>query len=241
MSNTKSKVALVTGGAKRIGQAIALSLAAQGYSIALHYYTSKAAAEKTAQAIKNLNVDCQIFPADLTDLQSTQNFVKRVFTHYSKIDVLVNNASLFQPSTLKKGDLKQFENDMAVHVRVPFLLISQFAKRYKAGNIINILDTRISDAKAPRFSYLLAKKALAELTTMAALELAPAIRINGIAPGLILAPEGEKQSYLQRLTQRIPLRKKGELQHITQSIEFLLNNDFLTGQIIYVDGGEHLI
>ncbi|MBI5415667.1 MAG: SDR family oxidoreductase [Candidatus Omnitrophica bacterium] len=240
--------ALVTGGAQRIGQAICYALARSGYKIALHYGHSAAEARQTAQHIRENGGVCAIFPCDLSDKRAVENLLGRVLKKFSRIDVLINNASVFEPSSLKKDEHDAMKRHFAVNFHAPYILMRSFARRAGEGSIINILDTHIVRDKTSHSAYLLSKKALAELTKMAAVEFAPGVRVNAVAPGLILppaSPEGgpanQNPGYLERLAKDVPLKRKGRVANVTDAVLFLLDNDYVTGQIIYADGGEHLI
>jgi pteridine reductase len=234
-------VVLVTGGAKRIGGAICLSLASMGYKIALHYNTSGLEAKNTAAAIRRKGGTCELFSCDLSDEQQTIALIPSVLKKFSKLSVLINNASIFEPATIKSSNLISLNKHFAVNFKAPYILTTQFAKKCRKGHILNILDTHITGNKTTHANYLLSKKTLGELTKLSAVELAPHIRVNGISPGLIFPPAKAAPGYLEKRAKGIPLRKKGHINQIIQSIEFLLNNPYLTGQIIYNDGGEHLI
>ncbi len=232
---------LVTGAAKRIGKAICLSLSSLGFSIALHYYHSSREAEKLTETIKKKGGKCQLFQCDLSSNEQTSHLISNVLKKFPNLNLLINNASLFEPSTIKDSNTATLRKHFAVNFDAPYILTAQFAKKCKKGHIINILDTHIVNHATRYTSYLLSKKALCELTKISAVELAPNIRVNAISPGLILPSAKAKSDYLQRLTKKIPLQKRGNARHITCSIAFLLNNPYLTGQIIFNDGGEHLI
>ena len=227
--------ALVTGGAKRIGRAICLKLAHMGYSIALHYHNSAKEAQKTRDSIREGGGTCELFSCDLTNDTEVSRFIKKVSKKFPDLNLLVNNASVFKKSNLRIVTAKDFDRDFAIHVKAPLMLSQDFAAQCHAGQIINMLDTCIVNDKTERFSYLLSKKALGGLTRMAAVELAPNIRVNGIAPGFILPPEGSNKRVDQ-----IPLKKKGDVDNVTDAIEFLIRNPYVTGQVIFIDGGEHL-
>jgi len=232
---------LVTGGARRIGRAVALSLAADGYDIALHYNASAADALKTAAAIRKLGVECDIFSADLRDTVDTEALLCGVLRRFSRLAVLVNSASIFRPSGLGNDGLKLLDENLAIHVRAPWVLSAGFVKAVKAGVIINFLDTKISGNMTAFGAYLLSKKALSELTKMQAVAFAPRVRVNAVAPGLILAPEGKGAGYLRQRARSIPLKRPGAVKDITQAVRFLVTSDYVTGQTVFVDGGEHLI
>jgi NAD(P)-dependent dehydrogenase (short-subunit alcohol dehydrogenase family) len=235
------QTALITGSAKRIGRAMAVALAGQGYTVALHCNRSRADAEQAAQEIRESGGSCGIFCADLADEKQVQGLIPSVLKKYRQLDLLINSASIFKKDNLKTGDPALFNRQWAVNFKAPYILTSAFARKCKRGHIINILDTHIVQNKVSHVSYLLSKKALAELTKMAAVELAPEIRVNAVAPGLILPPAGKEKGYLDRLARDIPLKKRGEISYIVAAVRFLLDNEYLTGQILFVDGGEHLV
>lgn len=238
---TSRKVVLVTGGARRIGGAICRTLGRSGYSIALHYGTSSAAAEQTAGRIHEDGGICATFACDLADVRATENLVPCVLEEFGRLDVLINSVSIFEKSSLEEGSLEIWDRHFAVNLKAPYILMRSFAHWAKEGNIINMLDTHIVRNKTSHAAYLLSKKTLAELTKLAAVEFAPRIRVNAVAPGLILPPASQKTHYLDRLAKQVPLRRKGSVGHITHAISFLLENDYVTGQVIYEDGGEHLV
>lgn len=231
---------LITGGAQRIGRAIALHLARAGYSIALHYNRSRTNAQDLANEIRNLQVGCHIFKAELANSNAVTSLITQVIKKFPDLRYLINNASIFEKSTLRNCDIKDFDRELAINLRAPFILSSQFASHIREGAIINILDTNVSKNRTAHVSYLLAKKSLSELTRIAAIEFAPDIRVNAVAPGLILPPNSKGKDYLDRLAKNIPLKRKGEPADIAKAVHFLFENTYITGQTIFVDGGEHL-
>ena len=233
--------ALVTGGAKRIGKAICLSLSSMGYKIALHYHKSGTEAKRVAKTIWQKGGICELFSCDLSDEHQTIALIPSVLKKFSRLNVLINNASIFEPTTIKSSELIWLDRHFAVNFKAPYVLTAQFARKCQKGHIINILDTHIVDNKTSHANYLLSKKALGELTKLSAVELGPYIRVNGVSPGLIFPPAQARTGYLEKRAKNIPLKKKGDVNQITRSIEFLLNNPYLTGQIIFNDGGEHLM
>ncbi len=235
------KAALVTGAAKRIGRVIALHLASLGFDIALHYNTSPEDAQSTNKEILKRGVDCRLFRCDLTKTSAASRLISSVKKEFPHLNFLINSASFFEKSDFTLKSLNQLDKNFNVHLNAPYILTSEFARLVRKGQVINILDTNVLKNKTPYFNYLLSKKSLAELTKLAAVRLAPHIRVNAIAPGLILPPAGLGQDHLKRLAQNIPLKEKGSPEHISQTVEFLIQNDFITGQTIFVDGGEHLI
>ncbi|MBU4486006.1 MAG: SDR family oxidoreductase [Candidatus Delongbacteria bacterium] len=240
MDEIKRKAALITGGAKRIGAGIAVELAKDGYDIAIHYNTSEAEAIETQNEIKHLGRECSIFKGNLKDLSFINELVMVAFSTFPHLNVLINSASTFKRAEIINTTPHIFDELINVNLRAPFFLIKEFAKFCEEGNIINILDTKTAKYQNVYSAYILSRTALLELTEFAAVEFAPKIRSNGICPGLILPNGNEDEEYVKRLETKIPLGKKGNIFNITETVKFLLNNDFITGEIIYVDGGENL-
>ena len=238
----KSKNAvLITGGAQRIGKAIALALADRGFDIALHYNHSRDEAIDVANQIRPKGVRCEVFACDLQKESQVLLLLEKARKKFPHLNLLVNNASMFLPSGLGRHDLKLLDVHWTINFRAPFILSGEFVRLCQKGQIINILDTKVVKNKTEHLGYLLSKKALSELTKLLAVSLAPSIRVNGISPGIILPPPNKGQSYLDKRAQQIPLKRAGDVRFITLSVEFLLDNEFVTGQTIFVDGGEHLI
>ena len=241
MKTTARSTALVTGGARRIGREVALALATDGFDIAIHYNGSFPDAVQAAKLVKRAGVDCDIFQADLLDEDDLVGLVGGVAKRFPRLSVLVNLASLFVPSGLGTADLELLEKQWGVHVKAPWVLSSEFAKTVKSGAIVNFLDAAIVRNKSDFGAYLLSKKALADLTKMQAVRFAPRVRVNAVAPGLILPPAGKGRNYLKGLAGRVPLKRVGNPGNVAQAVRFLVANDYVTGQTIFVDGGEHLL
>jgi NAD(P)-dependent dehydrogenase (short-subunit alcohol dehydrogenase family) len=243
MTRTKKTVpvALITGGAKRIGKAIAIRLANRGYAIALHYHSSKAEASATARRIRQRQGHCELFCCDLSDPAAVCSLIKSVLKTFSRLDILINNASVFKPGPLKDARVSELDRSYAIHLRAPYILMQEFASLQKRGQIINILDTKISQNAVTHVPYLLFKKALADLTRLAAVELAPAFRVNGVCPGPILAPEGKSSDYLKNAARTVPLQKSGSPEDICDAVEMLIDHNYMTGQLLFEDGGAHLL
>ena len=239
MANTKA--ALITGGAKRIGKAIALHLAQNGYDIALHYNTSKKEANLVKNEINKLGRKCSLYKCNLLNTKELTSLIKEVKKSFPNLSLLINNASIFEEEKFLKTDLSFLDRHLNVNFKAPFFLSQSFAKYCKKGQIINLLDANVTRSKTKYFAYNLSKKMLFEFTKMSAVELAPQIRVNAIAPGPILSPPGKDLNYLQKKGLIVPLQKKGEVKNIIQCIRFLVENNYVTGQCIFVDGGKHLV
>jgi pteridine reductase len=242
MNKQKSPgTAFVTGGAQRIGRAICLVLADRGYNIALHYNHSGKEADKLAAEIRNKGVVCKTFACDLSRQSEVLLLLGKVLKEFRDMSLLVNNASIFTPSKFERKDLKLLDENWMINFKAPFILSADFARLCKQGQIINILDTKVTQNKTTHIAYIISKKALHELTKLCAVEFAPKIRVNAIAPGIILPPPGKNGDYLKKRAGEVPLKKSGDVRYITQSVEFMIDNDFVTGQVIFADGGEHLL
>ena len=234
------EAALITGAAKRIGAEIAIELAKSGYDIALHYNFSEIEALQTQSKIREIGVECRLFKGDLKDKAYLSELIKAVYSSFPNLSVLINNASIFKRASISDTEFKLFEELIDINLKAPYFLIKEFASVCGSGNIINILDTKITTNQNVYAAYILTKKALSELTKMAAVEFTPKIRVNGICPGLILPAINESDEYIERLEKKVLLQRKGSPKNISSTVKFLLENDFITGEIIKIDGGENL-
>ena len=199
------KTALITGASKRVGKAMTEHLAQKGWNIAIHYNTSGNDAEQLCTELSR-NYPSQhfeVFQSDLNRSEEVEMLIGRVMQKFSGIDLLINNASVFEPARLDETSLDFLEQQMNVNFKAPFILCCDYARAFESGNIVNFVDTRIVNNKSNFAAYPLSKKALWELTKMAALEFGPGIRVNAIAPGLTLAPEEKDEDYLWKLAEKI--------------------------------------
>lgn len=236
------QTALITGASKRIGKTIAEHLAEKGWNIAIHFNSSEKPAEVLVNGLtaKFPKQKFLAFKANLSNIHEVFKLIPNVLEEFEEINLLVNNASVFDSGYLKTTSVELYDQQMNVNLKAPFFLMRDFAEICKRGNIINFVDTRVTSNKSNFTAYSLSKKGLWNLTQMAALEFAPEIRINAIAPGVTLAPEERDENYLVNLAQNIPMKKPGGLEPIIKSLDFILENDHLTGQLIFADGGENL-
>lgn len=233
--------ALITGGARRLGKALALHLAERGYVIALHYHQSATEAEALSQEINELGGICRCYQADLSEPTAGTYLIERIFTDGLKISLLINNASCYYAKGLRQTTSTDWEHMFALHLRTPFFLIQALVTiSTDGGHIINLIDAEVSTNKTRYFPYLLSKKGLADLTRMAALELAPLWRVNGISPGYMLDPIDDSIANPASVVSKIPLQRRGNPHQVVQALAYLLDNDFVTGQILTVDGGATL-
>lgn len=236
------KTVLITGAAKRVGKGIAIHLATQGWNVAIHYNSSEMEAELFLSELKSSfpGQQFEIFKADLNNVQEVETLIPQVVRVMKNIDLLINNASVFERNKFTNTDSDFLDRQMNVNFRAPFILTRDFARLFSKGMIINFVDTRIVNNNSNFAAYSLSKKALWEMTKMTALELGPDIRINAIAPGLTLPPDEKGEDYLWKLAEKIAMKRPGGLDPILKSLDYILNNDYLTGQLLFCDGGENL-
>ncbi len=232
--------AIITGGARRIGLVISQTLARAGWDIAVHYHSSRNQAKDLARHITDLGRRCEIFQADLGDTGQLGKLIERVCDQMGDADLLVNNASIFTGGTFLQTEPACLDGNFAINLQAPLLLSQAFAKTVGSGQIVNIIDSRIARTVTDHFAYTLSKNALWEMTKMLAKELAPNIKVNAVCPGLILPAEGEDDSVFDSIIPKIPLKRQGRPQEVADAVRFLAESKFITGQAIFVDGGEHL-
>lgn len=227
----EGKVALVTGGAVRIGAAICRALAAEGARVVIHYRRSKKEAVALAKEIGG-----RVIQSDLDSEAACARLIARA----GRLDILVNNAAVFGKDSVRSMTAAKIGQKFWPNLLVPMLLTRAFARSVKKGAVINLLDRRITSLDAECVSYVLSKKALAEFTSIAALDLAPGIRVNAVAPGAVLPPPGKGKKYLHDNAGPVPLKRQVTPREVAEAVVFLLQSDSITGQIVYVDGGQNL-
>jgi pteridine reductase len=235
------QAALITGGARRVGKETALYLASSGYDIALHYNRSQAEADYVAKQIKEHGVECELLQADLEDSSTYQPLLEKARSRFPQLSVLINNASVFDTGNFLEGDLALYEKEFRTNLQAPIFLTQAFAQQIGKGSVVNMLDTCITKHKHSYFYYLLSKKSLSEFTKMAAVELAPSIRVNAVCPGYVLPSEGWGEDYKMELEARLPMKKLATISDILQAVHLLISTQSITGQSIFIDGGEHLL
>lgn len=240
----RGKKALVTGGAKRLGREIALALGASGTDVAVHYNSSSGPAEAVCQELAEKGVRGIPLQANLDDPTTGDGLFEAAWAAMDGLDILVNNASIFPAGRLNGMELDEVQRNLRVNAWNPFLLIRAFWRKaqetHTSGSVVNLLDTRLVGGDLAHAAYHLSKVTLAELTSMTALEFGPELRVNGVAPGAVLPPEELDEAYLESLTKTLPLKRRGYPKDIAGAALYLLAADFVTGQVIYVDGGRHL-
>ena len=239
-------LALVTGGAHRLGKAFALTLACMGYDLLLHYHSSEEQAQRTKTEIESLGVKVNLFKADLTQPDQIQSLISNLdsllsLTTYQLL-LLVNSAAIMPVGNPREFQLKDWDSALDLNLRAPFLLAQEAVKRMTAGGlIVNITDIGAQKAWSRYPSYTVSKSALESLTKLLARAFAPNIRVNAIAPGLVLQSDVVTPEQWDKLVNRLPLKRAAALDEVTSALEFLIKNEYITGQTIVVDGGYSLI
>ncbi len=240
----KNKVVLVTGSAHRVGAQIIREMHAHGACIVLHYRHSVDAASKLAENLNNERHDSVILvKANLQDEESYELLIDKTIEHYHRLDILVNNASSFFPTAVGKVDMRQWNDLMDSNLKAPFFL-SQAAAPYLEKNhgcIINIADIHAEKPLKGHAVYCMAKAGLVMMTKSLAKELGPKVRVNAIAPGAIMWPEGLENDVKEDIISRTALKRQGTIDDIAKTALFLAKNaDYITGQVLAVDGGRSL-
>ena len=238
----EAKKIIITGGATRVGAAIAKSLAGYEVDITVHYYKSKNLANKLKKELEDLGSNVFLIKADLNNSYQTQRLIKEAFKKMKGIDCLINNASIFENDSLTNFNDRSFSKHMNINLKAPALLTQNFKKHVKKnnGNIINIIDQRIEKLTPYFLSYTLSKSALGTLTITSAMKLAPNIRVNAISPGPTLKNKRQSESHFKKQWKSVLLKKKVDLENICETVKFLIKNDNVTGEIINVDSGQRL-
>ena len=229
---------LITGGAVRVGRELALRFSEAGFQVCVHYNSSGNEAEELAAHIKSRGGSCCLFQADLLKNDAAQKLIDRVCSEAGIPELLINNAAVFHRSSIQETDIPLLEQTFRVNLFAPFALTAAYARKSATGSVVNILDTKISGNGSLYAAYNLSKKALADFTRAAALELAPGIRVNGVAPGVLINSGGEGVPLPD--PEKLPLKKDGTPEELFRTVLYLHRNRSVTGQIIYTDGGAHL-
>ena len=239
---TQGKV-LITGAATRIGRAIALALGAAGWGVVVHHNRSKSAADEVVAEIEKRGSRAIPLAADLTDPRQTSDLVAAATKALGSIDCLINNAALFEGDNIETLDRESWGAHLSVNLTAPLMLTQAFAGQLAAnaeGNVINIIDQRVWNPTPHFISYTLSKAGLWTMTQTLALALAPRIRVNGIGPGPTLPSMRQSESEFEEQWRALPLRRRTKLEDIVDAVNYILGAGAMTGQMIALDGGQHL-
>lgn len=244
MSTSKRGTALVTGGAKRIGEAIVRALHADGFRVLVHCHRSRADGELLVRGLNATRAaSAVLLTGDLGKAEELDALIDETLELAPDLALLVNNASLFEPTPLASTTAAQWDALVQTNLRAPFFLVQGLAPRLAGnfGNVVNLLDIHGERPLKDHPVYGMTKAGLTALTRALARDLAPALRVNGVAPGAILWPAGATEAHKQQLLAKIPLQRPGEPEDIARAVLFLATQaDYITGQVLVVDGGRTL-
>jgi NAD(P)-dependent dehydrogenase (short-subunit alcohol dehydrogenase family) len=234
------KTILITGGARRVGKIFALACAKAGADVVIHHGHSDEEAEQVQKQITSLGRRAWVFQADFIESSQAEGLISRV-SETTPLHGLVNSAAIFESVSLENTSLERWEKHLAINLTAPFLLSQAFARQAQEGaRIVNILDWRALRPGADHFPYTISKAALASMTSSLAVALAPKINVNGLALGAILPPSHGKPR--PDITKQIPAGRWAEQEEVEQALVFLLTcPTYITGEIIHLDGGRHLV
>jgi pteridine reductase len=235
----RGKRALVTGAGQRVGQAIALALGAQGMKVAVHYRESRAGAEHTASEIQKSGGEALLLSADLSSRDAARDLVDRAVTQLGGLDLLVASAASFEWVPLAEVDDAAWDRSLSLNLASPFALVHQAVPALRAarGSVVFITCSSATVPMKNYLPYVVSKGALQHLMKTLALELAPEIRVNAVAPGTVMPPASYDVAAVQRLSRAIPLGRVGSPQDIAAAVVFLASSPFVTGHELAVDGG----
>ena len=234
---------IITGGATRIGAAIAESLASLKNQITIHYNKSKEKAEKLKKILEKKGSKVFLIKADLNKISELNKIIKFANKKMKGINCLINNASVFENDNIKKFSIKRWDNHLNINLKAPALLIQQFAKivsKNTSANVINIVDQKVFKITPYFLSYTLSKTGLYTLTKTSAMSLAPNIRVNGIAPGPTIKSKRQSLKHFKKQYLSTLLRKNVDTKEICSAIKFLITSKSITGQVIAIDSGQNL-
>lgn len=235
----RRKVALVTGAARRVGQALAVTLAHRGYDLAVHHHGTEA--EATLAACRDAGVSAAAFRADLTEPETPAALVRRVVEHFGRLDVVVNSAAIMVRTPVGEITAAAWDAVLDLNLRAPFLIAQEAARHLPEGGVIvNIADLAAFEIWPAYLPHGASKAALVHLTRGLARVLAPRVRVNAVAPGTVLLPDGWDARSADHLTETTPLRRWGSPQDVAQAMLYLIDATYVTGETIVVDGGRHL-
>ena len=233
---------IITGGATRIGAAIAKRLAGRGVEIVIHFNKSKSNAEKLKKELSKKQTKVYLVKGDLSKESDVNKILKFAKSKLKYFDCLINNASLFENDKLENFSSKSWENHISINLKAPALLTKEFSKNIKGqnNNIINIIDQRIFKLTPYFFSYTLSKTGLYTLTKTSAMSLSPNIRVNGIAPGPTIKNKRQSEKHFRSQYLATPLKRQVDIKEICNAVDFFIKNGSITGQVLALDSGQSL-
>lgn len=235
-------IALVTGGARRVGRAMTLGLAREGYDLLIQYHQSEDAAESVVREVEALGQRAVAVRGDLADPAAVDAVAATLQDEFARLDLLVNNASLFEPRQLLQVEADEWDRVMAVNLKAPFLLLKATAPLLKAarGSVVNLIDLSAMQPWAEYAHHAVSKAGLLHLTRIMARAMAPQVRVNAIAPGTVLPPDDWDEARLARARDSALLQTIGSPEDVVHTLLFLTRSPFITGEVVVVDGGRML-
>lgn len=243
MTSHPDQIALVTGAATRIGAAIARRLAGEGFAVVIHYRSKPEEAEALAADIRESGARAATLQADLADRTQRSRIIAEAAAHFGPLTLLVNNASSFDRDSARDLDEALWDQHFAIHAEAPAFLARDFAAQLPPGakaNIINLIDARVLDLSPAFFSYTLSKSVLWTMTRTMAQSLAPDIRVNAVSPGPAVPPPGVTPEAHAKRNAELPLGEAADAEGLAEGVIAILKLPTLTGQMLALDGGEHL-
>ena len=243
MIKQNSKTVLVTGGGQRIGRAISLALADDGWQVAVHFNSSLEQATEVVDEIAHSGNIAMAVQADLTNEEAVTSLISNISSELAPVTAVINNASIFEEDTVKNVTKDSWDRHLAINLRAPFILTQSLAKNLnngQKGNVINIVDQRVENLTPYFTSYTLSKSALWMLTKATASALAPNIRVNAIGPGPTLPSARQSQLQFDKQVALTPLEVQVNVEEISNAVRFILATPSMTGQLLSIDSGQHL-
>ncbi len=239
----EGKTALITGGAHRVGKAITMTLARAGANVVVNYYSSSAAAQETVREVGALGVGGLAVQADVGDLEQARALVAAATDHFGAVDILINSASIWQKTPLPMGDFSDWRRVLSVLLDGTMYLADAIAPQMQErgeGAVVNIVDLSAWKPFPGYIAHSVGKSGLLALTRQLALELAPAVSVNAVAPGPVLPPPEYTEAQIARVAERTLKDRWGSPQDVADAVSFLVKANYITGEVIVVDGGERL-
>jgi pteridine reductase len=242
MTDLGGRVALVTGAGQRVGRVIALALGARGMHVVVHHHGSAEGAERTAQMIATEGGTASVAQADLTVPAEAERLIDDVLAHHGELHTLVNSAAIMLRTPIGEVSLADWDEMFALNVRAPFFLAQRAAPALRAagGTIVNIADLAAFETWPAYVPHGTTKAAVVQMTRGLARALAPEVRVNAVAPGAVLLPESWTDEDAERLRVTTPLRRLGSPEDVAQAVLYLVDAQYVTGEVIRVDGGRHI-
>lgn len=242
MKDLNGRVALVTGAGRRVGRAIAVALGAQGMRVAVHYNESVGGARDTASIIEDAGGSAALVRANLSQITACEQLIDALVLEHGELHTLVNSAAMMQRTPVGSVTEHDWDTMFALNVRAPFFLAQHAAPALRSakGNIVNIADLAAFETWAGYVPHGMTKAAVVQMTRALAHAMAPDVRVNGVAPGVVLLPEGFAAEDAEHLRRTTPMRRIGTPEDVAEAVVYLARAEFVTGEVIKVDGGRHV-